>query len=52
MVRSAALLLNRQKNKEDFMNALHLIWIVPLSASVGFVMCALFVAAKEDMPDE
>lgn len=34
------------------MNILHLLWIVPLSASVGFVMCALFVAAREDMPDD
>ena len=34
------------------MNILHLIWIVPLSASFGFIMCALFVAAKEDMADE
>lgn len=29
------------------MNILHLFWIVPLSASFGFIMCALFVAAKE-----
>lgn len=27
-------------------NALHLLWIVPLSASVGLVVAALCVAAK------
>lgn len=25
-------------------NALHLLWIVPLSATVGFVLCALLSA--------
>lgn len=28
-------------------NALHLIWIVPLSASFGLFMMALFIVAKE-----
>lgn len=27
-------------------NALHLIWIVPLSAAVGFVIAALMAAGK------
>ena len=27
-------------------SALHLIWIVPLAASVGFLLCAVFVGAK------
>ncbi len=33
------------------MNILHLLWIVPLAASFGFIMCALFVAAKEENYD-
>lgn len=28
-------------------NALHLLWIVPLSASFGVVACALFVMAGQ-----
>ena len=27
-------------------NAWNLIWIVPLAASVGFVICAVFAGAK------
>ena len=27
-------------------NALHLLWIIPLSAIVGFLMCALLSASK------
>lgn len=27
-------------------SALHLIWIIPLSAAVGFVLAALMAAAK------
>lgn len=30
------------------MNALHLIWIVPLSAMFGFVVCALLNANGRD----
>ena len=29
-------------------NALHLLWIVPLSAMIGFSACAIFVASKEE----
>ena len=29
------------------MNPLHLLWIVPVSASVGMAILALFVAGKE-----
>lgn len=28
-------------------SAWHLIWIVPLVASIGYAMCALAVAAKD-----
>ncbi len=28
-------------------NALHLVWIVPLSATVGFLFCAMITAGKE-----
>lgn len=28
-------------------NALHLLWIVPLAASFGFGVCAALTAAKE-----
>lgn len=26
------------------LNALHLLWIIPLSAAIGFVLCALLSA--------
>jgi hypothetical protein len=29
------------------MNAIHLCWIVPLAASFGFAVCAVFSMAKE-----
>lgn len=29
-------------------NALHLIWIIPLAAMVGYMMAALMVAAKDN----
>lgn len=29
------------------MNALHLIWIVPLSASIGWAMACIMMAAKK-----
>lgn len=29
-------------------SALHLIWIVPLSAVVGFAICAVFAGANKD----
>lgn len=29
-------------------NALHLIWIIPVSAIVGFLMCALLSANGKD----
>lgn len=29
------------------MNALHLLWIIPLSASVGFFWAAVLAATKE-----
>ena len=30
------------------MNPLHLLWIVPLSALIGFSACAIFVASKDE----
>ena len=30
------------------MSALHLLWIVPLSAMFGFIVCALFTANGEE----
>lgn len=30
------------------MNALHLLWIVPLSAAFGFAACAVLTIAKEN----
>ena len=30
------------------MSVLHLLWIVPLSALLGFIACALLSANKED----
>ena len=30
------------------MSALHLLWIIPLSATFGFMVCALFAANKGD----
>lgn len=33
------------------MNVLHLLWIVPMSACIGFAVCALFVASREDGSD-
>lgn len=32
-------------------NALHLLWIVPLSALIGFSACCLFVASKDESED-
>lgn len=29
-------------------NALHLIWVVPLSAAVGFAIAALMTASKDN----
>lgn len=29
------------------MNILHLLWIVPLSATFGFALCAVLIAAKQ-----
>lgn len=29
------------------MNILHLLWIVPLSATFGFALCAVLTAAKQ-----
>lgn len=29
------------------MNALHLLWIVPLSAFIGFMVCAILTVAKQ-----
>ena len=33
------------------MNPLHLIWIIPISMSVGFVLCAV-MSANDDGPRE
>ena len=30
------------------MSALHLLWIVPLSAMLGFIVCALITANREE----
>ncbi len=29
------------------MNALHLIWVIPLSASIGWALACVMMAAKE-----
>lgn len=29
-------------------NALHLLWIVPLAASFGFMLCAVLSVGKDD----
>lgn len=29
------------------MNPLHLIWIIPLSVSFGFVLCSIFTVGKQ-----
>ena len=34
------------------MSALHLIWIVPLSALIGYIACALLCADREDNYDQ
>jgi hypothetical protein len=39
-----AFLLEREKT---MINALHLLWIIPLAASFGFVIAAIMTAAKE-----
>ena len=33
-------------DKDNMMNALHLIWIIPLSVSLGYAIAALMVAAS------
>lgn len=30
------------------MSALHLLWIIPLSASVGFMLCALLIGGERN----
>ena len=29
-------------------NALHLLWIIPLTASIGFMICAILTIGKSD----
>jgi hypothetical protein len=34
--------------RREMINALHLLWIIPISASFGAFIMALMVAAKDD----
>jgi hypothetical protein len=36
-----------EKGDNHMMNALHLLWIIPLSASFGFMIAAILAAAKD-----